>query len=178
MGCVCYLFANEIFSLWMGNYDKSTIQIFRLLIFAISCSGLGWLPAAFQQSHGWTSLHVKMIFGSIIIGLPLMIFAIKTFGVVGGTVIWLIHGISEITLGLWLMHKKLLIGELFTWYKKVIFHPIVIALPISYLSTILKPMKISAIGSATWILITIIILLATQFLVFYLKNHHSAKLCQ
>ena len=175
MGCICYLYANEIFALWMGNYDKSTIQVFRLLIIAISCSGLGWLPAAFQQSHGWTSLHVKMIFGSIIIGLPLIVFAIKTFGVVGGTVIWLIHGISEITLGLWLMHKKLLIGELFIWFKKVIIHPIVIALPITYLSAILKPANVSAFESFTWIIFTIIILLAIQFSIFYIKNHHSAK---
>ena len=57
-----------------------------------------WLPSAFQQANNWTRLHFNMILFALISGIPLMIFATAKFGVIGGTVIWVIHGISELTL--------------------------------------------------------------------------------
>src|SRR5439155_1003263 len=81
----------------------------------ITCAGLMWLPAAFQQAHGWTRLHASMIAGALVVGAPIMVWAIRTVGTVGATTIWVLHGVSIITMGLWLMHRRLLIGEMVTW---------------------------------------------------------------
>jgi O-antigen/teichoic acid export membrane protein len=154
LGIICLFFAEDIFFSWMKITDLNIIKSFRLLILGILCSGLGWLPAAMQQAQGWTSLHVKMIFGSIVIGLPLMIFAIHFFGIIGGTVVWLVHGISDITLGLWLMHRRIFKGELSRWYLTVILPPIIISFPITYLSFLLKPLDLARFESLIWIFVT------------------------
>lgn len=164
LGIICFFFAEEIFLSWMNINDLKITKTFRLLILGILCSGLGWLPAAMQQAQGWTSLHVKMIFGSILIGFPLMIFAVHLFGIMGGTLVWLIHGISDITIGLWLMHRRILKGELARWYRTVVFPPILISLPITYVSFLLKPLSFGRFENLIWILITGIILVLSCFL--------------
>jgi O-antigen/teichoic acid export membrane protein len=163
LGVICFFFAEEIFYSWMNIIDLKIVKTFRLLIFGILCSGLGWLPAAMQQAQGWTSLHVKMIFGSILIGFPLMIAAIYFFGIMGGTVVWIIHGISDITIGLWLMHKRIFKGEFLRWYSTVILPPILISLPITYISFLLKPNNFDKFENLGWILITGIIVVLSGF---------------
>ncbi|MBA4277229.1 oligosaccharide flippase family protein [Flavobacterium sp.] len=163
LGVVCLFFAEDIFLSWMNISDSTIIKTFRFLILGILCSGLGWLPAAMQQAQGWTSLHVKMIFGSVLIGLPLMIFAIHFFGIIGGTVVWLIHGVSDITLGLWLMHRRILKGELTRWYRTVVLPPILISLPIAYISFLSKPDNLGRFENLIWIIVTGIILILTSF---------------
>lgn len=163
LGVICLFFAEEIFFSWMNIRDVVIIKAFRLLILGIICSGLGWLPAAMQQAQGWTGLHVKMIFGSILIGLPLMIMAIHFFGIIGGTVVWLIHGISDITLGLWLMHRRIFKGELKKWYRTILIPPILITVPITYVSFLLKPQNLGRFENLIWIIVTGIILILTCF---------------
>jgi O-antigen/teichoic acid export membrane protein len=166
---VGFVFAPYLFKIWIGQFDNNIIIIFRILLFSITCSGLMWLPSAFQQANNWTSLHLNMIIFALISGIPLVIFATSNFGVVGGTVIWIIHGISELTLGLWLMHKRILIGQLGLWYKKVIITPLLIALPITILSSLF-----SSYLNNIWIIffqigLTGIIILATTYFL-YLRN--------
>lgn len=164
LGVICLFFAEDIFHSWMNVNDLNIARTFRLLIFGILCSGLGWLPAAMQQAQGWTSLHTKMIFGSIIIGFPIMILAIHFFGIFGGTVVWLIHGVSEITIGLWLMHRRIFKDELARWYTTVVLPPILISLPITYFSFLLKPHNFSRFENLLWISFTGIIVVICGFL--------------
>ena len=127
LGIIGWCFAPQLFHFWIGYNDQAIADIFRLLIIGITCSGLMWLPAAFQQAHGWTSLHVCMMAGAVIVGTPIAIFySIPHYGTLGATIIWLLHGISDITLGLWLMHKRLLRGEFFKWYITIILPPTLI----------------------------------------------------
>lgn len=163
LGVICLFFAEDIFLLWMNINDVIILKTFRFLILGILCSGLGWLPAAMQQAQGWTSLHVKMIFGSILIGLPIMLLAIHFFGIIGGTVAWLIHGFSDVTLGLWLMHRRIFKGELIKWYRTVIIPPVLIIVPITYLSFVLKPHDLGRFENLAWIIVTGIILILTSF---------------
>jgi O-antigen/teichoic acid export membrane protein len=171
LGIFSYIFSAEIFYIWIGKSDPVIINIFKLLIFAIGCSGLGWLPAAFQQANGWTSLHFKMILFSLFLGIPLMYFTIKHFGIIGATSVWLIHGISEITIGIWLMHKRLLIGELLKWYKQVLKFPILVSFPIVLLSFFLKPDNLNRFQTLIWLVITAFILMSNIFIFGIRKNN-------
>jgi len=80
---------------------------------------------AFQQAHGWTRLHAIMIIVPLIIGLPCLWWAIINWGTPGATIVWVMHGISDVTIGLWLMHRRLLKGEFINWYRKVILPPLI-----------------------------------------------------
>ena len=156
LGSIGFFFAEGIFFVWLGINDVTIVNIFKLLLIGITCSGLCWLPAAFQQAQGWTSLHVKMLLGALLIGTPCMFWAINNFGVYGASIVWLIHGVSNVTLGLWLMHRRLLIGEFVWWYKSVILPPVLITIPMIYLSLFLMPSDLSKLGTLIWVGLTAI----------------------
>jgi O-antigen/teichoic acid export membrane protein len=151
LGIIGWMFAPNIFHAWLGKYDETIIDVFRLLLIGITCAGLMWLPAAFQQAHGWTRLHVAMIVGVLLLGAPMMVWAIKTYGTVGATAVWVLHGVSDITLGLWLMHRRLLIGEMLVWYRSVLLPPLLLSLPLVGLSWWLMPHALSKWASLCWI---------------------------
>jgi O-antigen/teichoic acid export membrane protein len=151
LGIVGFLFAPQLLGAWLGRIDPTIVLVFRCLLVAISCTGLMWLPAAFQQAHGWTKLHAGMIIGALILGAPVMLVAIRTIGTAGATTVWLFHGISGITLELWLMHQRLLVGALAEWYRKVLVLPALVASPIAGVSWWLTPAGLGRWGSLAWV---------------------------
>jgi len=151
LSIIGWLFAPQLFHAWIGRTDTTIISVFRWLLVGITTSGLVWLPAAFQQAHGWTRLHVAMIAGALLLGTPVMIWAIKTYGTVGATAVWVLHGVSDITLGLWLMHKRLLIGDLLSWYRSVLLPPLLVSFPLVGLSFWLMPHDLNRWACLGWV---------------------------
>lgn len=160
LAVICIVFANEIFFVWMGKIDLSIVLVFRFLIVGIMFSGLGWLPAAFQQAIGWPELHVKMMLLSLVVAIPVLIFSIHYFGLFGASFIWLIHGVVDITLGLWIMHKTVLKGKLIQWYQDILLPPFLFAIPIVLISYFLKPVGLSRINTFIWVGFTTLLILA------------------
>lgn len=136
VGC---FFAPQIFISWIGIDDPILANIFRWLLLGLGLSGIGWLPAGFQQAHGWAKLHVYMMLFALILGSILMIWMVNLYGVIGGVSLWVTHGVVEVTLGLWLMHKVLLKGDLFSWYRQVFMGPLILSLLIATPSFLLFP---------------------------------------
>jgi O-antigen/teichoic acid export membrane protein len=160
LGIICWFYAPQIFNVWIGNSDVTIVNVFRWLLVGITCSGLVWLPAAFQHAHGWTSLHAAMITGALVIGAPAMVWAIDSYGIVGATAVWVLHGVSDITLGLWLMHRRLLVGELLRWYRVVILLPLLVTIPGVAISIWLMPNGMNKWFNLCWIGATILILIS------------------
>ena len=159
---IAWAFAPEIFVLWVGRGDESIIRIFRWLLIGISCAGLTWLPAAFQQAHGWTRLHAAMVSGVLVLGVPCLYWTIGLWGAVGAVVVWVMHGFSDVTLGLWLMHRRLLRGEMFLWYRSVLLPPVICSLPIVALSWYLMPPEMGVFSRVSWLCVTtLLVFLAT-----------------
>jgi O-antigen/teichoic acid export membrane protein len=166
-------FAREIFFAWLGRTDETLVNVFRWLLLGVGGAGLMWLPASFQQAQGWTRLHAMMIAGALLFGLPCLWWAIKQWGTVGATAVWVVHGVSDVTLGLWLMHKRLLVGELLQWYRTVILHPLLLCSPIVILSWLLMPNELKRLPLAIWIGFTglsEIIVLLVYGVIFRNKN--------
>lgn len=167
LGTIGWVFAPQIFNAWLGKNDETILDVFRWLLIGITCSGLMWLPAAFQQAHGWTRLHAAMIAGALVLGTPIMVWAILAYGTVGATVVWIVHGVSDITLGLWLMHRRLLVGELLGWYRSVLLPPLLVSLPLVAFSRLLMPRGMNKWLDLCWIGATgLVVMAATLFLYF------------
>lgn len=173
LGIIGWLFAPNIFYVWLHKFDNTTIDVFRWLLIGVSCSGLMWLPAAFQQAHGWTRLHATMISGALLLGTPLMVLAINAYGTVGATTVWVLHGLSDITLGLWLMHRRMLVGELLYWYRSVLLLPILFSLPLSLLSFFLMPQGLNKWFIMSWIVVTGFIVILLPMLFFFINDRKN-----
>jgi O-antigen/teichoic acid export membrane protein len=151
LGIIGWTFAPQLLASWLGRPEATVTLVFRWLLIGITCSGLMWLPAAFQQAHGWTRLHASMIAGALVVGAPIMVWAIRTQGTVGATTVWVLHGISGLTLGLWLVHRRLLVGELPKWYRVVLVPPLVLTLPLVGLSWWAMPSDLGRWASLGWV---------------------------
>jgi O-antigen/teichoic acid export membrane protein len=163
LGLVGFVFAPELLHAWLGQHDETIANTFRLLLLGISCSGLCWLPAAFQQAHGWTRLHTQMMTGSVLIGVPLILLAVPRFGIAGATAVWLVHGISDLTLGLWLMHRRLLRGDLMRWYREVLVKPFLTTAPLIAASCWLMPPDLGRWSGFAWATTTGLLACACAF---------------
>ena len=146
-----WVFAPELFRAWMGNADRTSVAAFRLLLVGVGCAGLMWLPAAFQQAHGWTRLHAMMIAGALVIGAGSLWWTIRLWGTVGATSVWLLHGVSDLTLGLWLMHRRLLPGECGHWWRVVLVPPLLYCVPIVAISWLAMPAQLGRWSLALWL---------------------------
>jgi O-antigen/teichoic acid export membrane protein len=172
---VALIFAPEVFWVWFGKHDLEMLGTFRWLVVGMTGAGVAWLPAAYQQAHGWTRLHVGMMVAALMIGVPCALFGIRWFGAVGATAIWVVHGLLEITIGLWLMHRKLLKGDLMTWYGTVLLPPLLIGVPLAYLSKWMMPIGMSRIASFGWVVATGLCILCVALLLFFNRKIQFRK---
>ena len=154
LGIVGWVFAPQLFFTWLGRQEPTVVAVFRWLLVGITCSGVMWLPAAFQQANGWTRLHASMIAGALVVGGPIMVFMIKSYGVVGATTIWVLHGLSLVTIELWIMHKRLLKGELWSWYRSVVVPSVLRTAPVVALGWWLMPSDLGRWTGFSWIVAT------------------------
>lgn len=168
LSVICFVFADDIFFIWMGKIDLIIINIFRFLICGMMFSGLGWLPAAFQQAIGWPGLHVKMMLLALVIAIPIMFISINQVGILGASFIWFIHGIIDITIGLWIMHKTILRGQLKKWYVEVLIPPFFYSIPVALVSHLLKPEGLSRVSTFFW-------LSSTSLMIFILVAFNTKK---
>jgi O-antigen/teichoic acid export membrane protein len=146
-----WMFAPEIFRAWVGNADRTTVVAFRLLLVGVACAGLMWLPVGLQHAHGWTRLHAVMIIGALAIGAASLWWTIRYWGAVGATSVWLLHGISNLTIGLWLMHRRLLPGELGRWWRVVVLPPLLCCVPVVGGSCLAMPPELGRWSVALWL---------------------------
>ncbi len=176
LGIIGWTFAPQLLTSWLGRYDETVTVVFRWLLIGITCSGLMWLPAAFQQAQGWTRLHASMIAGALVLGAPIMVWAIRTLGTVGATTVWVLHGISGLTLELWLMHRRLLVGEMVAWYRVVILAPLVLTLPVVGLSWWAMPKDLGRWTSLMWVGTTCCVVFACALVLGLLGSRKDLRL--
>lgn len=175
LGLIGWIFAPQLFHAWLGRDDQTIVHVFRWLLAGITSSGLMWLPAAFQQAHGRTGLHVAMMAGALVLGLPVMIWAIQQYGTAGATAVWIIHGVSGLTLELWIMHRKLLVGDLLRWYRTTILPPLLLALPIVCVSWWLLPLDLSRWGNLGWVSLTGLLAVAVTILYGFDRGRRDSQ---
>jgi O-antigen/teichoic acid export membrane protein len=169
-----FVFAPLLFRAWIGREDWTIIVVFRWLLVGVGTSGLMWLPAALQQAHGWTRLHASIMLGALLLGAAVMVPAISRFGTAGATAAWVIHGVSDITLGLLLMHRRLLVGCAVSWARSVIVAPLGTSLAIATISWLLLPNEVGRWNGLAWVAATAVLVLASSFVGLLVPARHSA----
>lgn len=148
---LAWVFAHELILIWLGHNDPATARLFRWLIVGVTLAGLMWLPAAYQQANGWTSLHVWLMALALAIGMPIAALFVQHLGVQGGVAIMLVHGIVEITLGLFLMNRVYFPGENLRWYRSVLVTPLLVAGPLAWGVHQLMPNTATRLEATVWV---------------------------
>ncbi len=99
-----YFSSDTVFNIWIGSNHASINSIFKVLIIGMVMAGLLWLPAAYLQAAGRSSVHLKIMLISLIVGTVVTYFAIKEYGPAGGGVIWITHGLTGLLVEFYLIY--------------------------------------------------------------------------
>jgi O-antigen/teichoic acid export membrane protein len=127
---VLAVFSFEILQLWTRNEQIATNTYILLTLIAIGTGlqSLMNLPYYIQLAYGMTKIAFYINIGAIILLIPFMIFATTKYGAIGGALTWAILNFLYIVVGLQIMHRVLLQGELKRWYLRDVGIPFAAAL--------------------------------------------------
>lgn len=122
---VLALFSREVLIAWTGNVitaDRTWLLI-TLLVIGSGLHGIAHIPWALQLAHGWTRLGFWVNAAEVIVLVPLCIVLSYEFGAVGGAITWILVNLGSLVASQYLMHRRLLRGELAQWYLRDIGRP-------------------------------------------------------
>jgi O-antigen/teichoic acid export membrane protein len=124
---VLALFSHEIMLLWTRSAAAADATRLVVAIFAVGTAlhGLMNVPYALQLAAGWTklALHVNLV--AIAVLLPATVVLASRYGAAGAAVVWVVLNVGYATIGVAIMHRRLLRGELGRWYVADVALPLV-----------------------------------------------------
>jgi O-antigen/teichoic acid export membrane protein len=129
VAAVLIVYAHAVLLLWTGNPDLASQVALPLaiLVAGSALNGLMNIPYALQLANGWTRLALGLNAVSLLIGIPFCLWAIPRYGMAGAACVWLFANLVSVTIGVPLMHRRLLQHEMAGWYLRDILPPVLAA---------------------------------------------------
>lgn len=142
-------FPRSLLFLWTGDQATASIVAAPMVILVIgtALNGVMNLPYALQLAYGWTRLSFCLnafaLAVSLCVGIPL----IAQGGMAGAAWLWVITNVILVGIGLPLMHRRLLVHDLWPWIRNCVGPPMLAAGAMSaLLSYTLPPLSRDALG--------------------------------
>ncbi|MHB1273868.1 MAG: lipopolysaccharide biosynthesis protein [Rhodanobacter sp.] len=141
VAAVLIVFGQDVLYLWTGNSTMAARLALPLSILVAGTALNGWmnLPYALQLAHGWTRLTVGTNLVALVLGIPFCIWAVAHHGIVGAAYLWLAINVGFVAVGIPLMHRRFLRGEMARWYIRDILPPAITAAAVALVAGWLLP---------------------------------------
>lgn len=122
------VFAEPLLYAWTGNADlaNQTAPLLVLLALGTLCNGFMYVPYMTQLAYGWTGFAVRMNIVAVSFIVPAVLWAVPRFGAIGAAWAWLALNAGYVLIGMHFMHRRLLPGEKWRWYRDAVFKPLAI----------------------------------------------------
>lgn len=161
LSAIAALFAPELIRLWTQQplVAMNTAPIAALLFIGSALNILVSIPYHLTLAYGWTSLGFIQNLISLIVIVPLMITLSTLFGGVGAALTLLLLNAGYLLITPAIIHRRILRGELRSWYLKDIGLPLIVVVTVAGIGRWLMPANLSdltmigviaAIGVATF----------------------------
>lgn len=164
---VIAFFSYDILLLWTRNERIAGNSYILLSLVAIGTglNGLMHLPYFIQLANGLTKLTFWQNIIAIVLLVPFMIFATRHYGAVGGALTWVILNLFYILVGMQVMNRFLLRGELGKWYVYDIGRPLLAGLAAITIGSILFSVQAPALYKLVWLSGTVVLAILLSILV-------------
>jgi O-antigen/teichoic acid export membrane protein len=141
---VVAFFSPEVLYAWTGSAAAAghTALILSLLAVGTCLNGLMQLPYALQLAHGWTRLGLWINIVAVLVLAPLIYFLAIRFGAPGAAAAWIVLNAGYVSVGIPLMHRRLLRGEMWRWYGRDVALPLAGALLVALPARIWVPLHL------------------------------------
>lgn len=112
-------FAEDVLRLWTHDpaLSEKGAPVLAILVFGTALNGLMNLPYALQLAHGWTRLTLYQNLAAITIVVPATWWLAQSYGALGAASMWVVLNLGYLTIAVPLMHRRLLRGEMRSWYR-------------------------------------------------------------
>ncbi|MBT8583026.1 oligosaccharide flippase family protein [Polynucleobacter paneuropaeus] len=134
-------FSGDIIYLWSGNAvlaeKAGTILIPLAMGNFLNC--LVWMPYQLQLAYGWTGFAVRANTIAVIILVPVLFWVAPRYGAIGAAWVWALLNVGYVTIGMHFMHKRLLLGEKWGWYLNDILKPLITAIAVMFVVSLVEP---------------------------------------
>ena len=119
------LFAPAILKIWTN--DDGAVQavsmVLGLLAISVLVNAMQSIPMAFQLAYGWVALLFKLRVVTLVLVVPVLIYSVRYYGISGAATALICLELLYAGLGMVLMHRRLLPGDLGRWLLKDILVP-------------------------------------------------------
>jgi O-antigen/teichoic acid export membrane protein len=151
--CTLAFFSYPVLLMWTRKEEVAgnTYYLLSLAAIGFGLHGTMYLPYLVQLANGLTKLAFWQNVAAIILLIPFMIYATFHYGAVGGAVTWVILNLLYLLVGMQIMHRLLLKGELAQWYIQDLLLPLAATLAIVPLSAYFFPGHVSFMMTAGWV---------------------------
>ncbi|KRE88511.1 hypothetical protein ASG87_07920 [Frateuria sp. Soil773] len=148
---VLIVYAHDVLYLWTGdaNLSGKVALPLAVLVLGSALNGLMNIPYALQLSYGWTRLAMGLNAVTLLLGIPFCFWAVSRYGMAGAACLWMLANLASVTIGIPLMHRRLLQREMANWYLNDLLPPLLAAMVTTLaLSLLLPPLPRTITGFA------------------------------
>ena len=141
ISAILALFSYEVLSIWTGDplIAQQTCLVLSVLIIGTAGNAMMNMPFALQLAYGWITLALWVNVVGIVILIPLLIWLVSLYGMLGGAVVWALLNTGYVLIAIRIMHMRILKGELWHWYLKDLGSPLLSAMGVGILARIFMP---------------------------------------
>lgn len=163
---VIAFFSYEILLVWTRKPEiaANTYILLTLVAIGTGLNGLMHLPYYAQLAFGITKIGFWQNVIAIFFLIPFMIYTTTHYGAIGGALSWAILNFSYTIIGLQIMHRMILKGELKKWYLVDVGLPLFISLVINGIAYFILNKNNFLNLSIIWLMLFVGVVLVFSFL--------------
>ena len=164
---VLICFPGDVLMLWSGDpaLVASTARLVALVAIGNLCNALMVLPYFTMVAHGWTRLSMLSNLAAVIALVPALVLLVPIYGATGAASMWIVLNLGYVLIQAPLMHRRILPGRLWPWYRHGVVVPVIVAAGIGLASAWLRsglvigrPWLVLSLGLA-WAMMTLAVVL-------------------
>jgi len=145
-----------VLRLWTGDaaLAQRLAPLVALLATGVLLNCLMHIPYQLQLAHGWTGLTVRINIVAVLILVPAILWVTPRYGAIGTASVWLILNTGYVTIGIYLMHRRLIPDQKWCWYRQDLGLPLLLAAGTALLLRQILPTEAGTWGRLASVLIT------------------------
>ena len=145
---VVSLFSSDILLVWTGSpiMAGEVHLLLSVMVVSILLNSMMSIPLALQLAYGWTTLALRLRLGALLLLGPALYVLTSMYGVIGAAIALVLIESLYLVVGIIVMHRRLLTGDLYRWTLQDVLLPSCVAISVALLGRFLIKMDITSVA--------------------------------
>jgi O-antigen/teichoic acid export membrane protein len=163
---VLVTFGERALRLWTGNpaLAQKVAPLVAVLALGTLLNCMVLVPYQMMLAHGWTSLTMGFAIVAVAVVVPAILWVVPKYGPIGAAWIWVILNSGHLIVTIPLMHRRLLPGDKWRWYREDVAVPLIGAATVAFACRWIMPRDLGKIGEFSVLLTTSVCVLTASAL--------------